>query len=594
MRSLFSRISLTTIAWILASLLAFAAFLFFAPTLLNPPLPTRTPTAIAIAGTRRATATRTATVTKTPTLISLPPLSLEQTPLPIPTPLPGTKLYTMIADPTQSGYIRTGEDKPHWGDRNLHAGFFNKQQFSSVLYFDLAPIPPGSRVLYADLQLTGLGRDNLGREGEWQMSVLQPQATSDWKSLSVSSLTEAPPATQMSRALQPQDLDVRLVNQLLFADSQFPLLEGFINENGYLAVRIEGPGGPTNSLFTWDGGGLDLKSGAHPTLNVLAVPGEFAVITNTPAAENVLTAAAMAIRATQTATRGGTPTRLPRNLATATPIVPVTALPTAANVETRVAMAQRATAVAMTTGTYTPTPVNWVVITATSTPAPTRTPVAIPVNTFVARLSPTPTPRSTAGPLELIQTPIPDLLRGRIVFLTDRFGKVMPLMVRPDGSDMQVLTGMEGYTLALAREPYSPDRKRRAIVAQDPNGILQIWILDLETGNSLPITTNTKGISYDPVWSPDGRAIAYVSTETGTDEIYVYDLGTEQSKRITNSEGLGQPWNKRPSWSPNSQTLIFWSSRSGRPQIWIMNADGSELRQFMATTSSDTDPVWVK
>lgn len=591
MRNVLSRLSnITTLAWILASIVAFAAFLFLAPILLNPPPATPTPTPIQILGTPGVTPTGA----NTPTLISLPPLPREQTPVPPPTPLAGTKFYTIPADPTLSGYLKSGEDKPHWGDRNLHAGFFDGQRYASVLFFDLAPIPPGSRVLFADLLLTGLGRDNLGRDGGWMVSLLDPQAVSDWKNLPASTLLKAVTATPMSKTFEPADLDVRLVNQLLFTDNQFPVLEQSINEQGFVAFRVDGPAGPDKNIFTWDGGGLDLNSGAHPTLRILAVPGEFVVITNTPLAGNVITAAAVAVRGTDAAARAGTPTPLPRNLATVTPVVVVTAQPTAENVETRVAIAQEATAVAITTGTYTPTPVNWIVVTPTFTPAPTRTPMAIPINTYIARLSPTPTPRSTAGPLELLQTPIPNILKGNIIFLSARFGEIAPLMVRPDGSDMQVLTAMESYNLVLAREPYSPDRKRRAIVAEDPNGILQIWILDFESGQRLPVTTYPKGVSYDPVWSPDGASVAYVSTETGGDEIYVYDLATDTSKRITNSQGLGQPWNKRPSWSPNSRQLAFWSSRSGLPQIWILNADGSELHPLLTSTTSDTDPVWVK
>src|SRR5581483_11015636 len=161
------------------------------------------------------------------------------------------------------------------GDRNLHAGFFDGKKYSSVVYFDLKLLPPDSRILYADLQLTGLSRDNLSQNGEWRVNLLQPQAVRGWQALTAADLENALVATQMGTPLHPADLDLRVVNQFIFAQDQLPLVENALNEEAVLAFRLEGPAGPDKNLFTWDGGGLDLATGAHPTLNVIAIPGEF-------------------------------------------------------------------------------------------------------------------------------------------------------------------------------------------------------------------------------------------------------------------------------------------------------------------------------
>lgn len=592
MNNLLSRLpSLSTLAWLFASLIAFVAFLFVAPVLFNRPNPNPTPIALELTGSPAPRGTPAATRT----ILAPPPLPREQTPLPLPTVAPGAKLFTFIADPTQSGYMTSGDAKPRWGDRNLHAGFYNGQRYESVLLFDIAELPPNSKILYADLQLTGLGRDNIANAGDWQVSMIEPAPNRDWKSLPSPELSGLPVLTAFKKRLHPVDVDLRVTNQFVMDKGQLPILEEAINESAFVAFRVQGPTGPDKNLFTWDGGGLDLNSGAHPLLNVIAVPSQFTVITNTPTPENVITAAAIVVRITADATRLGTATPLPRNLATVTPMVIVTAMPTAQNVQTRVALAEKATAIAITTGTYTPTPINWIEVTSTFTPFPTRTPPIVPLDTYIAQLSPTPTPRATPGEFQLLATPVPDFLKGRIVFLTDGLGsKVVPLAIRPDGSDPQVLTGTEAYTLVFTRETYSPDRKRQAFVSEGHNERLQIWILDLATGTRLAITRFTKGVAYDPAWSPDGGKIAFVATETSGDEIYVYDLGAETIRRLTDSSELGQPWNKHPSWSPDSKQIVFWSSRSGHPQIWMMNADGTNLHRLWESETNDTDPVWIK
>jgi hypothetical protein len=588
--------SLTTILWILASLLAFVAFLFIGPNLLNPPGPVATATGVTVGN---PTPVRTETISTTQTPVPLAPPARRRTVQPLPTVRAGEQLYSFIADPTRSGYINSSDEKSHWGDRNLHAGFFGGDAYSAILFFDIGALPPNSEIVTAELSVTGLSRDNLGPQGQWRAGLLRIPSFDEWTDLTAAELLSATSTSTIGELLSPTDLDLGLANQLSFSPDQIPALAIDIQERSYLVVRLEGPTGPDNNLFTWDGGGLDLTTGAHPVLNIVARPGQFVVVTNTPTAENVVTAAAYALRQTEFAQNFGTPTAFPRSHATATPIILVTRAPTPENVETRVAIAQVATAVAFTTGTYTPTPENWIEVTATFTRIPTAlvptpTPGAIPIATVLAERALTPTPAATLTTAERLQMPVPEFLRGKIVFTSDRFGAPTFLVMQPDGTLDQVLTGVENFNIVFARESYSPDRTRQAVVNADPNGILQIWILDLATDTLTPVTTFAKGVSYDAVWSPDGGRIAFVSTETGGDELYVFDLATRQITRITNSADLGLPLNKRPSWSPDGQEIVFMSSRSGQDQIWIINADGSELRRISQGNFKDYDPVWVK
>jgi hypothetical protein len=592
MNNLLSRLpSLTTILWILASLVAFGAFLFIAPNLLNPPQPTTTPTPVSfVPGTVAATATLP--LTETPAPIAPPPKS--NTNVPAPTPPPDARIFTSIADPTLSGYIKTNDEGIHWGDRNLHSGYFGNDRYWSILVFDISELPPNSEILSAHFEATGLSRDNLGAQGEWRAGLLRLKPFEDWNDLKPADFLNATVTSSVGTPLGPSDLDLGRENEFIFAPDQIPALENEVGQRTFLVFRIDGPTGPNNSLFTWDGGGLNLESGSHPTLRIVARPGEFVVVTNTPFPENVVTAAAIAVQQTDFATRFGTVTPFPRSHATGTPIIYVTREATPENVLTRVAIAQIATAIAFTTGTYTPTPENWVEITATFTPVPTRTPLVIPVSTLYARLTPTALPTRTPSIPEILRTPIPDFLKGNLLILTDRFINLEIAVMRPDGTLIQGLTGGDLYDLAFTREPFSPDRRRRAIVAADDSGVLQIWIEDQTNGQRTLVTRIARGIAYDPVWSPDGSRIAYVSRETGNDEIYIYDIGSEISTRITRG---GNPfiYKQKPTWSPDGTEIAFKANDGTLNfQIWIMSADGNNLRNISKSTSNDSDPIWVK
>jgi len=104
-----------------------------------------------------------------------------------------------------------------------------------------------------------------------------------------------------------------------------------------------------------------------------------------------------------------------------------------------------------------------------------------------------------------------------------------------------------------------------------------------------------------PVWSPDGRHIAFVSfrdTLAGKwgladGSIYVIEFDPEAGRsgnvwRVT-GEGASEGW---PTWSPDGQRIAFQSDRSGNWDIWIINADGSGLVQLTRHTAHDRYASW--
>ena len=72
-----------------------------------------------------------------------------------------------------------------------------------------------------------------------------------------------------------------------------------------------------------------------------------------------------------------------------------------------------------------------------------------------------------------------------------------------------------------------------------------------------------------PVWSPDGQKLAYYSTKSGTEQLWVYDLSSQSSKKVTDIAGginpyfaAPPPWwddSERYSWSPDGTQLVFAS-----------------------------------
>jgi Tol biopolymer transport system component len=98
-------------------------------------------------------------------------------------------------------------------------------------------------------------------------------------------------------------------------------------------------------------------------------------------------------------------------------------------------------------------------------------------------------------------------------------------------------------------------------------------------GAGLPLTPTTplKFTTTEGTWmsldlSPDGRTIAFDILG----DIYSVPADGGKATRLTS----GQGFDGQPHFSPDGKSIVFVSDRSQSDNLWIMNADGSNLRQF--------------
>jgi Tol biopolymer transport system component len=265
-------------------------------------------------------------------------------------------------------------------------------------------------------------------------------------------------------------------------------------------------------------------------------------------------------------------------------VTPVIVVPTATalNQATAAWEAQVATAQAVVFGTATPWPPN--IMTATPTPPPplpTPTPYFVPLDLLAPTPTMTPTPQG-----------IPEFLKGKIMFYSDRTGKDTIMFMNPDGSEVNVWQG-DNWVYEKVRElaSFSPDHQFRAVVQHEQVPVEQIFLVSMVDGNRSQLT-HFDALSYDPVWSPTSNTIAFVSPQADGDEIYKIQTDGTGLQRLTENTW---EWDKHPSWSPDGSQIVFWSNReTSRKQIWLMNADGSSPRNISNSEYNDWDPVWVR
>src|SRR5438067_12258233 len=143
---------------------------------------------------------------------------------------------------------------------------------------------------------------------------------------------------------------------------------------------------------------------------------------------------------------------------------------------------------------------------------------------------------------------------------------------------------------ALFEPSLSPDAKTVAFVSGG-----DIWTAPLSGGEARLLVAHP---AYDsrPLFSPDGKSLAFISTRSGNGDIYVVDLATSQTRRITFDDARDQldAWSRDGKWiylSSNSRSgdggandIYRVASSGGTP---MMVTDERMINEYSASPSPD-------
>jgi TolB protein len=104
----------------------------------------------------------------------------------------------------------------------------------------------------------------------------------------------------------------------------------------------------------------------------------------------------------------------------------------------------------------------------------------------------------------------------------------------------------------------------------------------------IPETAEIDGSETQPAWSPDGRQVAFIGYRDGGVDLFVVNADGTDLRNLTNGPGHFV----QPSWSPDGTRIAFVGSTNDGSTIYIINADGSDMRRLTRDDQHKSGPAW--
>ena len=136
-----------------------------------------------------------------------------------------------------------------------------------------------------------------------------------------------------------------------------------------------------------------------------------------------------------------------------------------------------------------------------------------------------------------------------------------------------------------AAPQWSPDGTQ--IYFASTLGTASIWSVNPERGPPRPVTGRLS--AQTPKVSPSGESITYISTKSGSPELWLWSLPSNGEAQLTN---LGARINAF-TWSPDGQWIAFSALRYGNFDVWKVSVSSGDVHRLTSDAAYELYPTWT-
>ena len=213
--------------------------------------------------------------------------------------------------------------------------------------------------------------------------------------------------------------------------------------------------------------------------------------------------------------------------------------------------------------------------------------IKLPFNLGPVAVTSDPAATETSIPLPTV-TPLiaPATRTTSVISPTQTLPPTAAATATPDNTPIPVATSLGGGTGQI-------------LFASTRSGIPQLYRVNADSTDLTQLTIMEKG-ACQPSWSPDGSQLVFISPCLGRADFFE-TIYNESSLYIINADGTGlkqltpAPGSDfEPAWSPDGTRIAFTSVRGGFRQIYSLDVESLEITLLTNTTSAieSSQPSW--
>jgi dipeptidyl aminopeptidase/acylaminoacyl peptidase len=136
---------------------------------------------------------------------------------------------------------------------------------------------------------------------------------------------------------------------------------------------------------------------------------------------------------------------------------------------------------------------------------------------------------------------------------------------------------------------WAPDSRSIVVVRGD-----RLQRIGLDETQAKPLTEAIKGLRA-PVFSPDGRSIAFYSTASGHQDIWLTTVDGGAPRQLTRESMSEDDGRFSPAWSPDGKTIAYISNKANYwdDDLWVVDVSSGTAKQLSrGVTAIGPAPLW--
>ena len=128
---------------------------------------------------------------------------------------------------------------------------------------------------------------------------------------------------------------------------------------------------------------------------------------------------------------------------------------------------------------------------------------------------------------------------------------------------------------------------RLLLASSNKGGNWNLYLIQASTGEVKRLT-DQKADDHSPVWSPDGKRIAFISDRGGSENIWTMKLDGTDLKQLTKEKSR---WFLQLQWSPDGSRIAYSAGGEARHHVYAVAVTTGKVARLSSGEDSHT-PSW--